>query len=318
MSKIQTTLKCKILIKFNYYTYFSNLLKHRFTMKTSLNCIIVSLICLTKLHVVASNDYNRNQTTNSITFHVNTNGYYGFLMFEGKDYSDSSKSEHTFTFTPVPGSYSCSIETGATYADVTNSTQSNIAIFFSLNGQIDYVLPDASATISSDKHSITFNTTKISINPRRFNLAWSATFLSRNNYKIAYLHNKEKIVLINGLSYQIIGGVDANLFIGANSSSLQTYTHSFTFSLDATGNVYLFNTGLISAAGDGHKLKFKTYKMVIDPQEISGDIPVCFNDGYEPIEINKRKKYWVIRGTVNYVKWTAAPDTEKIYYFIQL
>ena len=81
---------------------------------------------------------------------------------------------------------------------------------------------------------------------------------------------------------------------------------------------YYTGKSTINAKTKGNKLIFKTSKVKIDPDEISGGKVLTYHTGTEIIYINKPTKLRVIRSTAGFVTWELAPGKTGYYYFLPL
>lgn len=277
--------------------------------------ICISTVCIT--NVSATNNITSTEP-DSITFSIDPNGYEGFCRLDGVDIKWPEDGNFSFTFQPN-ADLVCVLETGASYADPSINKQSHIYINFKGNGEIIRVIPDSSATISDDKKSIKLNTQLVTIKPKRYDHFWTPIFANYENGQWENYSGNQKFMLINGLTYTIVGGQDVNINVCDNAGNkITNYTAAFSFGLTGEGNTEVWGRNKISAKVSKHKLKFKTYKMLIDPEEISDGNEVYFKHGLEKDTIVKPTTYHAIRGTVNYVTWTDKKMGEKIYYFLQL
>jgi|GEM_PF-2959449 len=280
------------------------------TLKLAIFCFVLSSTCYSV--------FGGNSTSETITFTVNANGYTGLLklmqigetQFDGKVY--------TFTFTPGDN-YSCDLNTGSSFQDVITGRTSYIAIYFNKDHTINRVVPESAATIINSNTGIVLNTTQITINPKRYKYSWYTTAEYNESLSHKYYTGKNTITLVNGLTYQIGGGTDSELSHDPASNDLVSkYTNIFNFEVTESGTVSVYDHFNTNAKTKGNKLIFKTSKVKIDPDEISGGKELTYISGSDTIIINKPTKLRVIRSTVGFVTWQLAPGKTGYYYFLPL
>ena len=280
------------------------------TLKLAIFCFLLSSTCFSV--------FGGNSTGETITFTVNANEYTGLLKLMRLGESQFDGKVYTFTFAPE-NTYSCALNTGATFQNVINGRTSDISIYFNKDHKIDSVLPKSAATIILSNTGIVLNTSQITINPQKFENYWfiSSEYISPKERK--YYKGKNIITLVNGLSYHIGGGHDASLsHCPINNDSVSNYTHVFSFSLSETGSVLIFDHFNTSAKANGNELLFKTRTVKIDPNEISGGRELVYMTGVDTIKINTPTKLKVIRSTVGFVTWQLASGEKGYYYFLPL
>jgi hypothetical protein len=234
----------------------------------------------------------------------------GESQFDGKVY--------TFTFAPE-NTYSCALNTGATFQDVINGRTSDIYIYFNKDHTINRVVPASAATINNLNPGIVLKTSKITINPKKYKNSWYTTAEYVNSSEKKFYTGKNTITLVNGLTYQIGGGNEAFLTRDIISNdSVTNFTNMFNFAVQENGTVLVFDHFKVNAKSKRNKLIFKTSKVKIDPYEISGGKELSYMSGADTIIINKPTKLWVIRSTAGFVTWQLASGEKGYYYFLPL
>jgi hypothetical protein len=129
-------------------------------MKTLKLAIFCFLLSSTSFSV-----FGGNSTGETITFTVDAKGYTGLLNLMRVGESQFDGKVYTFTFAPE-NTYSCALNTGATFQDVINGRTSDIYIYFNKDHTINRVVPASAATINNLNPGIVLKTSKITINPK--------------------------------------------------------------------------------------------------------------------------------------------------------
>jgi hypothetical protein len=281
------------------------------TLKLAIFCFVLSSTCYSV--------FGSKSTGETITFTVDANGYTGLLQLNsGGEPQFGGTEDITFAF-PLKDAYSCTLNTGASFEDVINGRTSDISIYFNKDHKIDSVLPKSAATIILSNTGIVLNTSQITINPKRFKNSWYTTAEYKEFPYHKYYTGKNTITLVNGLTYQIGGGTDSDLSHDTASNDLVSkYTNVFNFEVTESGTVSVYDHFNTNAKTKGNKLIFKTSKVKIDPDEISGGKVLTYHTGTEIIYINKPTKLRVIRSTAGFVTWELAPGQTGYYYFLPL
>lgn len=281
------------------------------TLKLVILCFLLSSIC--------NSLFGGNSTGETITFTVNAKGYTGLLkLMQTGETQFGGTEDITFTF-PVNGTYSCDLNTGASFQNVISGRTSDIAIYFKTDHTIDRVVPESAAEINDSNTGIVLNTSQIIINPKRYKYSWYTTAEYKEFPYHKYYTGKNTITLVNGLTYQIGGGTNSELgHCPASNDLVLKYTNVFNFEVTESGTVSVYDHFNTNAKTKGNKLIFKTSKVKIDPDEISGGKELSYRSGADTIIINKPTKLRVIRSTAGFVTWELAPDKTGFYYFLPL
>lgn len=281
------------------------------TFKLAIFCFVLSSTCYSVL--------GGNSTGETITFTVDANGYTGLLkLTPGGESQFGGKEDNTFTFTP-DDTYGCALNTGASFQDVITGRTSYIIIYFDNEHKIKRVVPESAAKITDDQTGIVLNTTQITINPKKYKNSWYTTAEFNEFPYHKYYTGKNYVTLVNGLTYQIGSGIDSELSHDLCSNEMVlNYTNLFNFDVTESGTVSVYDHFNTNAKTKGNKLIFKTSKVKIDPDEISGGKVLTYHTGSVFININKPTKLRVIRSTVGFVTWQLAPGKTGYYYFLPL
>lgn len=281
------------------------------TLKLVIFCFVLSSTCYSV--------FGGNSTGETITFTVNAKGYTGLLKLMQTGESQFGGNEDiTFTF-PVNGTYSCDLNTGSSFQDVITGRTSDIAIYFKTDHTIDHVVPESAADINDSNTGIVLKTSKITINPKKYKNSWFTTAEYVNSSERKFYTGKNTITLVNGLTYQIGGGTNSELgHCPASNDLVLKYTNVFNFEVTESGTVSVYGHFKTNAKTKGNKLIFKTSKVKIDPDEISGGKELSYRSGADTIIINNPTKLRVIRSTAGFVTWELAPGKTGYYYFLPL
>lgn len=247
---------------------------------------------------------------------VNNNGYKGRLAISSSaNYfflnGDTSLILHADTI----GIYY--LNTGATISDNFNYRTSNIVFFFNKAGEIDSISPKNSASIGTDKKSISLETVSLTIDPGNFNREWYPSFGVNMNHDPGFYYGKQKLLLIKGITYNI-DFAHSDLVLNCSTDPLY-YGSTFNFSMLANGKIDLYDRNNISAKTSGNKISFNTIMVSLSPQEISGGEPLLINKpNAAAIKIIKNTSLPFIKGTVNYVYWYNSEGNMKYFHFLPM
>ena len=256
---------------------------------------------------------------------VYSNGYRGRMAIsELKNFFFIHDEVTNLTIKPDTTGKAYFLNTGASVGGCGYSETSYIYLFFK-NGLLDSICPKESATIGDDGKSLALKTTSITIDPGAFKKAWTPSFGVENS---GHYYVKQTLPLINGQTY-VIADSDANLAqtctcnLKKDSCEVvkinQQYS-AFKFTVDALGEVKLFDRNKASATVSKDTLKFQTVSVDIDPLEISEGKTLYMRtpNPQQPIEITKRTQFHCIRAIVNYVYSINADSSENIFYFMPM